>query len=369
MPVVTARAEQKSVPVTVPAVGTVEAASSVQIRAQVTGQLTAIHFTEGRDVAQGDALFSLDPRPFQVALLQTQAVLARDSATLQNAKAQQSRNDALFQKGLLARDVYESQRASVEALTATVEADKAAIETARLNLKYTEIAAPISGRTGALGAHVGDLVRANDTTPLIVINQLAPIYVTFAVPGRYLGEIRRFQAQRPLGVSAVAPGSVGPEIPSGDASGAEAASAAAARGTLTFIDNSVDATTGTIRLKATFPNSDGQLWPGAFVRVTLDLTSQADAVVVPTTAVQTSQDGQFIYVVKPDRTVEMRPVRMDRQQGGEAVIASGLAAGEEVVTDGQLRLVPGARIAEAGGRASGSGPAAAGRGGEPGRSR
>ena len=369
VPVVTARAEQKSVPVTVPAVGTVEAASSVQIRAQVTGQLTAIHFTEGRDVAQGDALFSLDPRPFQVALLQTQAVLARDSATLQNAKAQQSRNDALFQKGLLARDVYESQRASVEALTATVEADKAAIETARLNLKYTEIAAPISGRTGALGAHVGDLVRANDTTPLIVINQLAPIYVTFAVPGRYLGEIRRFQAQRPLGVSAVAPGSVGPEIPSGDAPGAEAASAAAARGTLTFIDNSVDATTGTIRLKATFPNSDGQLWPGAFVRVTLDLTSQADAVVVPTTAVQTSQDGQFIYVVKPDRTVEMRPVRMDRQQGGEAVIASGLAAGEEVVTDGQLRLVPGARIAEAGGRASGSGPAAAGRGGEPGRSR
>ena len=369
VPVVTARAEQKTVPVTVPAVGTVEAATSVQIRAQVTGQLTAIHFTEGRDVRQGDALFSLDPRPFQVALVQAQAVLARDTATLQNAKAQQSRNEALFQKGLLARDVYESQRASVEALAATVEADKAAIETAKLNLKYTEIASPISGRTGALGAHVGDLVRANDTTPLIVINQLAPIYVTFAVPGRYLGEIRRFQARRPLAVSAASPGSVGPEGQAGGPPDTDAAAPGAAGGTLTFIDNAVDATTGTIRLKATFPNADGQLWPGAFVRVTLDLTSQAGAVVVPNTAVQTSQDGQFIYVVKPDRTVEMRPVKVDRQQGGEAVIASGLAAGEEVVTDGQLRLVPGARVAEAGGRATAGGAAAEGRGGEPGRGR
>jgi multidrug efflux system membrane fusion protein len=265
--------------------------------------------------------------------------------------------------------VYESQRASVEALAATVEADKAAIETTRLNLKYTEIAAPISGRTGALGAHVGDLVRANDTAPLVVINQLSPIYVTFAVPGRYLTDIRRFQVQRPLGVSASAPGALGPQGAPPAGAGAEAALPASARGALTFIDNSVDATTGTIRLKATFPNGDGQLWPGAFVRVTLDLTADENVIVVPNTAVQTSQDGQFIYVVKPDRTVEMRPVKMDRQQGDRAVIASGLSAGEEVVIDGQLRLVPGARIAEAGARQTGAGPAAGGRGGEPGRGR
>jgi membrane fusion protein, multidrug efflux system len=357
-------------PVTVPAVGTVEAVSSVQIRSQVTAQLTEVHFVEGRDVKQGDALFSLDPRPFQVALLQAQAVLARDSATLQNAQAQQSRNDALFQKGLLARDVYESQRATVAALVATIEADKAAIETAKLNLKYTEIAAPISGRTGALGAHVGDLVRANDTTPLIVINQLSPIYVTFAVAGRYLPDIRRFQAQRSLGVSAAAPGAMVPEGAS--QSGGEAmpaAQATAARGSLTFIDNAVDAATGTIRLKATFPNSDGQLWPGAFVRVTLDLTTQERATVVPHTAVQESQDGQFIFVVKPDRTVELRPVQVERQQGGEAVIASGISPGDEVVTDGQLRLTPGARITQAGAREAGAGPSDGARGGRTGRSR
>ena len=228
MPVTTARAEQKAVPVTVPAVGTVEAMSSVQIRSQVTGQLTAIHFTEGREVRQGDPLFSLDPRPFQAALQQAQAVLARDTATLQNAQAQQSRADALFQRGLLARDQYESQRASAAALTATVEADKAAIETARLNLKYTEITAPISGRTGALGAHVGDLVRANDTSPLVVINQMSPIYVTFSVPGRFLPDIRRYQAQKPLSVNATSPRALGPESPPpAGAAGTRAAGAAA----------------------------------------------------------------------------------------------------------------------------------------------
>ena len=368
VPVLTARAEQKEVPVAVAAVGTVEAVSSVQIRSQVTGQLTAVHFTEGREVRQGDPLFSLDPRPYQVALLQAQAVLARDAATLQNAQAQQSRNDALFQKGLLARDVYESQRASVAALAATVEADKAAIETAKLNLKYTEIAAPISGRTGALGAHAGDLIRANDTSPLIVINQLAPIYVTFSVPGRYLPDIRRFQAQKPLGVSAATPGEVGPEGASESGSSAGLSlQADAARGTLTFVDNAVDVTTGTIRLKATFPNSDGRLWPGAFVRVTLDLTTQEGATVVPATAVQTSQDGQFIFVVKPDRTVEMRPVKVGRQQGSDAVIASGISPGDEVVTDGQLRLTPGARITEAGAREPSAGPSEGRRGGQGGR--
>lgn len=372
VPVVTARAVQKTVPVVVPAVGTVEAVSSVQIRSQVTGQLTAIHFTEGRDVRQGDPLFSLDPRPFQSALLQAQAVLARDAATLQNAKSQQSRADALFQKGLLARDQYESLRASAEALTATIEADKAAIETARLNLKYTDITAPISGRTGALGAHVGDLVRANDTTPLVVINQTAPIYVTFSVPGRFLSDIRRYQARKPLSVIAMPPQALGDDNaapadagrvsqPGGAASvpgEGPALQSGAARGVLTFIDNAVDSTTAMIRLKATFPNGHAQLWPGAFVQVALDLTLQADAVVVPSTAVQLSQDGQYVYLVKTDRTVEMRPVKVERLQGGDAVIASGVAAGDVVVIDGHLRLTPGARVSERGapGTESGSSP-------------
>jgi membrane fusion protein, multidrug efflux system len=360
VPVVTARAEQKAVPVTVAAVGTAEAISSVAIRSQVTGQLIAIHFTEGQEVRQGQPLFSLDPRPFQAALQQAQAVLARDTATLRNAEASQARTDTLFQRGLVARELYESQRASTAALAATIEADKAAVETARLNLQYADISAPITGRTGSLGAHVGDLVRANDTNPLVVINQLAPVYVTFSVPGRLLADIRRYQAQKPLSVTAAAPQpailSHAPAPAAGGTpgagrrgNGAEAgpgASATVARGVVTFIDNAVDVTTGTIQLKGTFPNNDHQLWPGAFVQVTLNLTTQPDAIVVPATAVQTSQEGQYVFVVKPDRTVEMRTVKVDRQQGGEAIIAEGISAGEVVVTDGQLRLTPGARVTE-----------------------
>ncbi len=205
MPVLTARVEQKPMPVTLPAVGTVEAIASVQIRAQVTGQLSAIHFAEGQEVQKGQPLFSLDARPFQAALRQAEAVLARDTATLQNAQAQLARSQSLVERGLVTRDQYETQRAAVASLTATVAADAAAIETARLNVQYTEILAPISGRTGALGAHIGDLVRANDTTPLVVINQMSPVYVTFSVPGRFLSEIRRYQAQRPLTVTAVDP--------------------------------------------------------------------------------------------------------------------------------------------------------------------
>ena len=356
VPVVTALAAQKAVPVTVPAVGAVEAVSTVEIRSQVTGQLTAIHFTEGREVRQGDALFSLDARPFQAALQQAQAILARDTASLQNARAQQARSDTLFQRGLLARDQYESQRASTDVLAATIEADKAAIETVQLNLRYTEIAAPITGRTGSLGVHVGDLIRANDTTPLVVINQLSPIYVAFSVPGRYLADVRRYQAQRPLTVSAVPPEASGP-------------GGAPARGLLSFIDNAVDSTTGTIRLKATFANGDRQLWPGAFVQVTLGLTTQPDAIVVPVTAVQTSQDGSFVYVVRADRTVEMRPVKVNRQAGGDVVIGEGVAPGEEVVTDGQLRLTPGARVSERGGAAGRPGAPGEGRAGTPGESR
>jgi multidrug efflux system membrane fusion protein len=368
-------------PVTLPAVGTVEAINSVQIRAQVTGQLSAIHFAEGQNVRKGQPLFSLDPRPFQAALQQAEAVLARDTATLRNAVDQQGRVESLFKRGLLPRDQYESQRASAAALTGTVAADTAAVENARLSMQFADIRAPIGGRTGALGAHVGDLVRANDTIALIVINQLSPVYVTFSVPGRYLGDIRLYQAKKPLPVSAVVPaganqaapappGTAGPKPSASVAVPPDAASAAPpqapARGIVSFIDNNVDPTTGMIRLKGTFPNSGSQLWPGAFVQVVLDLTTDLDALVVPATAVQASQDGQFVYVVKPDRTVEMRPVTVERQQGDQVVIATGVSAGEVVVTDGQLRLTPGARIAERGEAAAGRGPGAGRSGGQSG---
>ena len=349
VPVVTAPAVRKAMPLTVPAVGTTEAMSSVDIRSQVTGQLTAIHFTEGQDVKPGEPLFTLDSRQFRTAMLQAQAALARDTATLKNLESQQARNATLFERGLISKDQFESQRASVEALNATVEADKAAIETARVNMAYTEIAAPIGGRTGSLGVHIGDLIRANDTTPLVTINQIAPIYVAFSVPGRFLSEIRHYQSRRPLSVTAVVPDQTNPDV----------SASVAASGEVTFIDNTVDASTGTIRLKATFANANRQLWPGSFVRVTLNLTVQADATVVPATAVQASQEGSFVYVVKPDKTVEMRRVTVERQQANEAVIAEGVAPGDIVVTDGHLRLTPGARVTESGGGRNGAS------GGEP----
>lgn len=353
-------------PVTLSAVGAVETIASVQVRAQVTGQLSTIHFVEGQDVQKGQLLFSLDPRPFQAALQQAEAVLARDTATWQNAQAQQARSENLFKRGLVTRDQDDSQRATTAALEATVAADKAAIQSARLNLQFTQITAPIAGRTGSLGAHEGDLVRANDTTSLVVINQLAPVYVAFSVPGRYLPDIRRYQAQRPLQASAMIPaglrqaGSGPAPNPAAEllrAGQPSAASPAPVRGTVTFIDNTVDPTTGTIRLKATFANAGRQLWPGAFVQVVLDLTTDPNALVVPAVAVQTSQDGQFVYVVKADRTAEMRPVKVDRQQGDESVIASGVTAGETVVTDGHLRLTPGARVSERGETPAGRGQA------------
>ena len=377
VPVVTARVEQKAMPVTLPAVGTVESISSVLIRAQVTGQLSAIHFTEGQEVVKGQPLFSLDGRPFRATLSQAEAVLARDTATLQNAKSQLGRNETLAERGLITRDQVETSRATVAALTATVAADAAAIETARLNLQYTEIAAPISGRTGALGAHVGDLVRANDTTPLVMINQLSPVYVSFSVPGRFLSEVRRYQAAKPLAVTAVVPTGIGtagqaptgpgtpPIPPPGSSTPSQTVSLPSVppeTGAVSFIDNVVDSATGMIRLKATFPNTQRQLWPGAFVQVTLNLTTDPDALVVPATAVQASQDGQYVYVVKPDRTVEMRTVRVERQQHGQAIIADGVAVGDVVVTDGQLRLTPGARVTERAEAPAGRAEPGAGRG-------
>lgn len=381
----TIKAVAKAVPVTIPAVGTAEPVQTVQIRAQVTGQLSQIHFREGQDVHKGDSLFTLDARPFQAALQQAQAVLARDTAQAKNAQAQKARYQDLFDRGLIARDQYETQMATAAALEATIAADQAQIENARVNLQYTHIVAPITGRTGALGVHEGDLVRANDTTPLVVINQVSPIYVSFAVPGRYLPDIRRFQAQQPLHVDAripaggtpgapqVAPPSVGnmPMPGAGGASptgtdGAVPATPASPvdrveAGKVAFIDNSVDATTGTIRMKATFQNDDHALWPGLFVQVNVVLRTDPSATVVPAVAIQTSQSGQFVYVVGADRTAEIRNVVVERQQGDDVVIAKGVSPGDEVVTDGQLRLTPGSKVMT-GTRGEGSG--APGGGGE-----
>jgi multidrug efflux system membrane fusion protein len=368
--VLTTHVEQKPMPVTVPAVGTVESISAVEIRAQVSAQVAAVHFTEGQDVQKGQRLFTLDARPYRTALLQAEAVLARDTATLKNARAQQERVENLFKRGLIARNEYDAQRATADAAGATVEADKAAVETARVNLAYTDIRAPIAGRTGALGAHAGDLVRSGDTTPLVTINQITPVYVSFAVPGRYLNEVRKYQAVKPLSVTAVAPtgaapgtpmtAPVNPQLGSANAPATAALQAPEApqptsHGSVSFIDNAVDATTGTIKLKATFPNKDRQLWPGAFVQVSLDLASDDQALVVPAVAVQSSQDGQYVYVVKADNTVEMRMVRAARQQGNQMVLDQGVTAGETVVTDRHLRLTPGARVME-------RQPAGAGRG-------
>jgi len=367
-------------PVTIPAVGTAEPLVTVQLRAQVTGQLGQVNFAEGQEVRKGDTLFTLDARPFEAALRQAEAVLARDTAQSKNAKSQQARYKELFDKGLIPRDQYETQDATAAALEATLAADQSQVENARLNLQYTTIKAPISGRTGALAVHAGDLVRANDTAPLVIINQVAPIYVSFSVPGRFLPEIRQGQAKRPLQIQVRdsqgdAPGTpqTAPPAPGSDPPPAGGPAAPSSRGraslvseggVVSFIDNSVDSSTGTIKLKGTFPNTDHALWPGLFVQVTLVLGTDPNAVVVPAAAVQASQAGQYVFVVKPDRTVEMRTVKIARQQGEEMVIAQGLKGGEEVVTDGHLRLTPGSRVTT-GTRGQGAGRAGEG-GGERG---
>lgn len=328
VPVTTAKVFEKSLPVTVTAIGTVEPYSTVDIRAQITGQLTNIHFTEGQVVSEGQPLFTIDPRPFEATLRQAEAILARDKAQAENAKAEVVRNADLVKRGLIPRNQYDALETTSSALQATLGADQAQVDTARLQLQYTRITAPVSGRTGALGVHQGDLIRANDTTPLVVINQVAPIYVSFAIPSRLLSDVRKYQAAGTLRLEAKAAD----------------ASAESSVGSVTFIDNAVDTTTGTIRLKGTFPNRDLQLWPGLFVDVLMRLTVQARAVVVTTEAIQTGQQGQFVYFVKPDQTVETRPVTIARAEGGESVIASGLKPGDEVVTDGLLRLTPGVKI-------------------------
>jgi multidrug efflux system membrane fusion protein len=328
VPVATAVAVQKPMPIAINVIGAAEAFSTVSVRAQITGELTSVTFREGNDVRQGQVLFTLDRRPLEAALQQAEAVLARDVAQAANAKSQAARYQDLANRGIATREQLDQARTAAAALDATIGADRAAVANARIQLQYATIVAPLSGRTGALMVHAGNLVRANDTTPLVVINQVTPINVTFAIPEARLLEIKRYMAQGTLTVEARPPNDTG----------------APAKGRIAFVDNQVDPTTGTIRLKGTFPNSDRRLWPGQFVNVIVTLTTDPTALVVPTTAVQSGQQGSYVFIVKPDQTAELRNVTVARAEGAETVIATGVAAGEAVVTDGQLRLVPGSRV-------------------------
>ena len=370
------------VPLHVVTVGNVQAYTTVGVKSQIAGQITKVHFTEGREVKRGDLLFTLDPRPFEASLRQNEANVAkdvaqrrqaeaalgqrgaevtqalanleRDLAQMENARVQEQRYRDLAKKEFIAREQYDQVRTNFAALQAVVQASRAAVEnarasaraaeaavenaqaaikgneamveSARLQLGYTAIRAPMDGRTGNLLAQVGNVVKSGEDAPLVVIVQVQPIYVSFSVPEQQLTAINSYRARGTLTVEA--------RIDGGRRTAA---------GTLTFVNNTVDPTTGTIQLKATFPNADDALWPGQFVDVVLMLASEA-AVVVPAEAVQAGQQGSFVFVVKPDLTVESRRVKVGRRLPRELVIEEGLQAGERVVTDGQLRLVPGARV-------------------------
>jgi multidrug efflux system membrane fusion protein len=326
--VTTATAQTKPMAVRVRVVGTVEPASSVSVRAQVQGELLKVHFTEGQDVNAGDLLFTVDPSPFQSTLKQMEANVARDTANLKNAEAQLARSSEMLKQGLVAQSQHDLLVAQAEALRATIDAGAAQVNTARIQLKETEVRAPMAGRTGAILVHPGSIVRNTDPNPLVVINQITPIAVAFAVPARLLPALRDRASSGALRVHAAPAG----------------ASDYSATGTVTFVDNAIDSATDTIRLKATFPNRDRRLWPGAFVDVTVEQSVNPNALVVPNAAVQASQSGQMVYVVTADSTVEARTVTVGWTEGDESVIASGLQAGETVVTDGQLRLTPGAKV-------------------------
>jgi membrane fusion protein, multidrug efflux system len=353
VPVTVATATQKTVPVEVNAIGTMEAYSSVSVKALVSGELIEVHFKEGQEVKRGDLLFKIDPRPFQAELRraegnlakdtaqakQAEANLARDMAQAKNAEVQSRRYADLFKEGVVAREIFDQFRTNSDALDATIQADKAsleyssaairsdkaAIENAKLQLGYCTIRSPMDGRTGNLIVYQGNIVKANENPPLVIINQIQPIYVTFSVPEQYLSEIKKQMASGKLAVIVTVPKE----------------EETAVQGVLTFVDNTVDSTTGTIRLKGTLANLEKRLWPGQFVNVALTLSTHPNAVVVPSRAVQTGQTGQYVFVVRPDRSVESRPVVIGSTLKDEIIVEQGLKPGDVVVTNGQLRLVSG----------------------------
>lgn len=355
VPVTVAQAVEKSIPIQVKPIGNVESYSSIPVKAQVGGELIQIHFKEGQDVRKGDLLFEIDRRPYEQALRQAEANLnrdiaqekqadanlARDVAQSKNAEVQAARYAKLAGEGVVSKEQNDQMRtnagsleastradqAALESARASVSADRAAVEKAKLDLGYCVIRSPIDGRTGSLQVKVGTLIKANADTPMVTINQIYPAYVAFSVPEDQLTAIRRSMAARPLEVEAFVPNDPQP-----------------ATGQLTFIDNTVDSATGSIKLKALFANKERKLWPGQFVNVVLTVGNEGKVTVIPAEAVQNGQKGQFVFVVKADKTVESRVVTLGRANGHEIVIQQGVKPGETVVTDGQLRLVPGFKV-------------------------
>ena len=328
VPVTVAVVQQQTVPVRLQAIGNVEAYATVAVKARVDGQILEVNFREGQAVKKGEVLFRIDPRPFEAALRQAEANALRDRAARDQARSQEKRYQELLQKNFISKEAYAQIRTNAETAEATARASQAALENARLNLEYCTIRSSLDGYVGRVLSQAGNLVRANDPNPLVVINQVRPIYVNFGVPEQHLPEVRKHMAAGPLAA----------EVLPIDAQ------QVAPQGTLIFVDNAVDPSTGTIRLRAQFENADAALWPGQFVNVSLRLYEQADALVVPATAVQTGPQGQYVYVVADDMTADVRRVTVQRSDGERAIIARGVAKGERVVTRGQLRLGPKTRV-------------------------
>ena len=323
-PVLVGKVERKAVPLTLDVIGVVEASRTASVRPQVTGTLMKIDFKEGQQVNEGDLLFEIDPRPFQNALRSAEADLQRFRVQYENAHTQSERYQALNADSAISKEQFQSIKDAERGASAQVLNAEAAVANASLQLEYCSIRAPISGLTGSYGAHEGDLVNAGSATPLVIVNQISPTYVTFGVPQQYLGELARYRAAGVISVAATPPGSdPKPE-----------------KGELSFVDNYVDSTTGTIKLKATFPNPSRRLWPGQFVATRVTLATP-EVLVVPTSAVQNDQSGQHVFVVKEDHKAELRPIVVERTFGGNSVVTRGLVAGDTVITVGQLRVVSG----------------------------
>lgn len=326
--VAVATVTQESVPVRVQAIGNVEPYLTVAVKARVDGQILAVNFREGQQLAKGEVLFRIDPRPFEAALRQAEANALRDRAARDQARSQERRYQDLLDKNFVSKEAYAQILTNAETARATARASEAALENARLNLEYCTIRSPLDGFVGKVLLQAGNLVKANDVNPLVVINQVRPVYVSFAVPEQKLPEIRKYQAASPLRVDVIPPDPKATPI----------------AGRLVFIDNAVDPTTGTIRLRAQYDNSDAALWPGQFVNVSLRLYEEPNAIVIPSQAVQSGPRGQYVYVVSDDLVADVRPIAVQEVDGERAIVARGLEKGERVVTRGQLRLGPKTRV-------------------------
>jgi multidrug efflux system membrane fusion protein len=328
-PVSVAAAVQQTVPVRLQAIGNVEAYTSVAVKSRVDGQILEVHFREGQEVKKGEVLFRIDPRPFEAAFKQAEAQALRDAASRDQAASQERRYQELLEKNFVSKDAYAQYRTNAQTAQATAKATEAALENAKLNLDYTVIRSPIDGYVGRALLQAGNMVKANDTISLVVINQVKPVYVSFAIPEQQLGTVRDLMRKNPLSVEAAAPGS----------------DKVIATGRIAFLDNAVDQTTGTIKVRAVFANSDATLWPGQFYTVNVKLYDEENAIVVPSRALQTGPEGQFVYVVKSDMTAELRKVVVARTEGDLSVLAAGsVTKGEKVVVRGALRIAPGVKV-------------------------